>query len=91
MAVWLGQPVAAPPTLPTLPLRPLPPSSQPHPCCRRLVGEGAGDVFMTDDVLAALMCASRSTYPWDVVITRRGDVLVFDKRTNSSLDFLTVC
>ncbi|EFN52468.1 hypothetical protein CHLNCDRAFT_32503 [Chlorella variabilis] len=35
------------------------------------------------------MCASRSTYPWDLVITKRGDVLVFDKRTNSSLDFLT--
>lgn len=45
---------------------------------------------MTDDVLATLMCAPRSTYPWDIVITKRGDVLVFDKRTNSSLDFLTV-
>ncbi|KAL4449000.1 hypothetical protein ABPG77_007717 [Micractinium sp. CCAP 211/92] len=56
---------------------------------RRLAAEGAGDVFMTDDVLATLMCAPRSTYPWDIVITKRGDVLVFDKRTNSSLDFLT--
>ena len=32
--------------------------------CRRLAGSGAGDVFMTDDVLAALMCAPRSNYPW---------------------------
>jgi hypothetical protein len=54
------------------------------------VGEGAGDVFMTDDVLATLMCAPRSTYPWDVVITKRGGVLLFDKRANSSLDYLTV-
>ena len=54
------------------------------------MSEGAGEVFMTDDVLATLMCATRSTYPWDVVITKRGGVLMFDKRTNSSLDFLTV-
>ena len=47
-------------------------------------------MFVTDDVLAALMCAPRSAYPWDVVVTRRGDTLFFDKRTNSSLDFLTV-
>ncbi|KAI7845745.1 hypothetical protein COHA_000661 [Chlorella ohadii] len=59
------------------------------PVMRRLAGSGAGDVFMTDDVLATLMCAPRSNYPWDIVITKRGDVLVFDKRANSSLDFLT--
>ena len=45
---------------------------------------------MTDDVLATLMCAPRSTYPWDVVITKQGGVLLFDKRANSSLDYLTV-
>lgn len=78
--------VATLPCLPTLP--PCLPGVPPP--CSRLAVERAGDVFMTDDVLATLMCAPRSTYPWDIVITKRGDVLVFDKRTNSSLDFLTV-
>ena len=32
--------------------------------CRRLAGSGGGDVFMTDDVLSTLMCATRSNYPW---------------------------
>lgn len=66
---------------------PLPP---PLPLRRRLAEAREANVFMTDDVLSALMCAPRSTYPWDLVVTRSGDTLIFDKRTNSSLDFLTV-
>lgn len=62
----------------------------PPPPCRKLAAEGKGQVFMTDALLTTLMTAPRSVYPWDVVITRRGDQLFFDKRANSSLDFLTV-
>ncbi|PSC69167.1 eukaryotic translation initiation factor 3 subunit D-like [Micractinium conductrix] len=64
-------------------------SASEDPIMRRLVAEGAADIFMTDDVMCALMCAPRSQYPWDVVITKTGDALIFDKRMNSSLDFLT--
>jgi translation initiation factor 3 subunit D len=60
------------------------------PILRRLAAAGAARAFFTDEVLATLMCAPRSSYPWDVVITKKGDLLMFDKRTNSSLDFLTV-
>lgn len=46
-------------------------------------------VYITDALLTTLMCVTRSVYPWDIVITRHGDQLWFDKRPNSSLDFLT--
>lgn len=26
------------------------------------------------------MCAPRSVYPWDIILTREGDKLYFDKR-----------
>ncbi|KAL4852873.1 Eukaryotic translation initiation factor 3 subunit D [Chlorella vulgaris] len=64
-------------------------SASDDPVMRRLAQQGAAEVFITDDVLVTLMCAPRSTYPWDIVISKRGNVLVFDKRANSSLDFLT--
>lgn len=48
-------------------------------------------VFITDSILALLMCAPRSVYPWDVVVTKTDDgQLFFDKRANSAIDFLTV-
>ena len=37
---------------------------------RRLAEEGEGQVFMSDTVLATLMCSSRSVYSWDVLITK---------------------
>ena len=70
-------------------LRPTSPTPTPPSTCRRLAAEDTGDVFLTDGVLTTLMCATRSVYPWDIVITKRGEQLWFDKRPNSSLDFLT--
>jgi translation initiation factor 3 subunit D len=57
---------------------------------RRLASEDAGRVFMTDSVLTTLMCSTRSVYSWDIVVTRAGDKLFFDKRDSSGLDDLTV-
>jgi len=48
-------------------------------------------VYITDAILALLMCAPRSVYPWDIVITKtENGELFFDKRANSAFDFLTV-
>ncbi|KAI8897650.1 eukaryotic translation initiation factor 3 subunit D [Globomyces pollinis-pini] len=47
-------------------------------------------VIATDSVLATLMCCHRSIYPWDVVITKRNNTLIFDKREGSTLDLVTV-
>ncbi|PWN25161.1 translation initiation factor eIF-3, subunit D [Jaminaea rosea] len=57
--------------------------------------EGSGAVparlFITDSILALLMCASRTVYPWDltVTVTERGDVF-FDKRDGGAFDYVTV-
>lgn len=59
-------------------------------CCRKLASEDKASVFMTDVLLTSLMCAPRSVYSWDIVVTRAGDKLFFDKRDGSNLDYLTV-
>lgn len=41
-------------------------------------------------ILSALMCAPRSVYPWDIVITREGDKLFLDKRDGGPFDTVTV-
>ena len=40
-------------------------------------------VFATDAILATLMTCSRSKYSWDIVATRIGQHLFFDKRDES--------
>lgn len=53
--------------------------------------ENKAKVFITDSILALLMCASRSVYPWDLVITKTEDgTIYFDKRANGPFDFVTV-
>jgi hypothetical protein len=47
-------------------------------------------VFVTDSILTTIMCAAKSVYSWDVVVTRVGDKLFFDKREGSTIDLLTV-
>ncbi len=40
-------------------------------------------VFGTDIILSTLMTCSRSKYSWDIVATRIGQHLFFDKRDDS--------
>lgn len=47
-------------------------------------------VFATDVVLAALMCAPRSAFSWDIVITVDGKDVWLDRRAGSNLESLTV-
>jgi translation initiation factor 3 subunit D len=56
------------------------------PILQRMATEGKARVFFTDSVLTALMCTQRSVYSWDIIITRRGKQLWFDKRPDSVLD-----
>lgn len=46
-------------------------------------------VFATDAVLAVIMAATRSKFSWDIVATRVGDRLFLDKRTGSTIDYVT--
>ncbi|KAF9276947.1 hypothetical protein BGZ68_009648 [Mortierella alpina] len=52
--------------------------------------EGEQRVFATDTIIGVLMTASRSVYPWDIVITRTGDKVIFDTREGSQLDYVSV-
>ena len=61
-------------------------SASDDPVLKKMAAEGKARVFITDSVLTALMCTPRSVYSWDVIITRRGNQLWFDKRPNSVLD-----
>lgn len=58
--------------------------------CRDLASQDKARVFVTDSILTTIMCAAKSVYSWDVVVTRVGDKLFFDKREGSTLDLLTV-
>lgn len=61
------------------------------PVLEKLAVDGAGQVFITDTILAHLMTCTRSVYPWDVVVQKLpGGTLFFDKRDNSQFDYLTV-
>lgn len=60
------------------------------PVIRRLAADDVGTVFATDAILAALMCAPRSVYSWDILVQRVGTKLFLDKRDRSNFDLLTV-
>jgi len=47
-------------------------------------------VFMSDTVLTTLMCAPRSIYSWDILVTKADGKLFFDTREGYSLATLTV-
>merc|ERR1712013_886079 len=61
------------------------------PVIRKLVKtETTTNVFVTDAILATLMCASRSAYSWDIVVQKIGGKVFLDKRDNTEFDLLTV-
>ncbi|XP_023178437.1 eukaryotic translation initiation factor 3 subunit D-2 [Drosophila hydei] len=59
------------------------------PIIRRL-SKTMGNVFATDDIIATLMCCTRSNYSWDIVIEKLGTKVFLDKRDNAQFDLLTV-
>jgi translation initiation factor 3 subunit D len=60
------------------------------PVIQELAEKNEATIFATDNILSMLMCATKSVYSWDLVITRRGNKVFIDKRDNSSLDMVTV-
>ena len=56
------------------------PTTSDDPVIQELAAKDRGTIFITDNILAVLMCAPRSVYPWDIIITREGDKVYFDKR-----------
>ena len=60
------------------------------PIIQDLAEKDEATIFATDNILSMLMCANRSVYSWDIVITRHGNKLYLDKRDGSSLDMVSV-
>lgn len=60
------------------------------PVLQELQTKKSGTVYATDTILAVLMTAGRSVNPWDLVITKKDDIVTIDKRANSRIDFLSV-
>jgi translation initiation factor 3 subunit D len=56
----------------------------------RQLAKSQGSVFITDAIMATLMCATRSIYSWDIIVQKVGKKLFFDKRDDSEFDLLTV-
>ncbi|KAL8966000.1 MAG: hypothetical protein Q9197_006225, partial [Variospora fuerteventurae] len=60
------------------------------PIIHELAEKDEATIFATDNILSMLMCAPRSVYSWDMVITRSGNKIFLDKRDGSSLDMVSV-
>ncbi|KAK8197568.1 eukaryotic translation initiation factor 3 subunit D [Phyllosticta capitalensis] len=60
------------------------------PIIQELAEKDEATIFATDNILSMLMCAPKSVYPWDLVITRRRNQVFIDKRENSTIDMVTV-
>ncbi|BGP53288.1 hypothetical protein JCM8202_002613 [Rhodotorula sphaerocarpa] len=66
------------------------PTTSDDPVIQDIAAKDRGRIFITDNILAVLMCAPRSVYPWDIILTREGDKLYFDKREGGPFDFPSV-
>ncbi|KAK9458958.1 eukaryotic translation initiation factor 3 subunit D [Lipomyces oligophaga] len=66
------------------------PTTSDDPVIQELAEKDEATIFATDSILSMLMCSPRSIYPWDIVVTREGNKLFFDKREGSPLDFVSV-
>ena len=60
------------------------------PTLCELAEKNAGNVLATGDIVAAIMCAARSVYGWDLVVTKKDGKLFFDKSDEGNFDMLTV-
>ncbi|KAI8454706.1 eukaryotic translation initiation factor 3 subunit 7-domain-containing protein [Phakopsora pachyrhizi] len=61
------------------------PTASKDPVIQELASQGKAKVFTTDSILSLLMCATRSVYPWDIVIVKEGDKLFMDKQEGGHL------
>lgn len=60
------------------------------PVIQELADKDEATIFATSDILSMLMCSTRSVYSWDLIILRVGNKIYLDKRSDSSIDLVTV-
>ncbi|KAK4052164.1 hypothetical protein OIV83_002459 [Microbotryomycetes sp. JL201] len=66
------------------------PTTSDDPVIQEIAARDRAQIYATDSVLAMLMCANRTVYPWDIVLTREGDKLFMDKREGGPFDYPSV-
>jgi len=64
------------------------PTTSDDPILKELSDKGT--VFATDGIISHLMACTRSVAPWDLIITKSENKIVFDKRDGSLFDVVTV-
>jgi len=64
------------------------PTTSDDPILKELADQGT--VFATDGIISHLMTCTRSVATWDLVITKTGSKIYFDKRDGSQFDIVTV-
>ena len=61
------------------------------PIIMRLAKEGIAQVFMTDVAAAAIMCAGKAVFSWDLVFKKFDNLIFIEKRDDENmLDWQTV-
>lgn len=58
-------------------------TSSQDPNLKNFASEGAAKVFITDEIIAQLMCAPKSNASWDVIVTKKDGKIFFDKREDT--------
>lgn len=53
------------------------------PLMKDYAKSGTAKVFITDAIIAQLMCTPRSSASWDVIVTKKNGKIFFDKRENT--------
>lgn len=53
------------------------------PNVKSYANKGEAKVFITDAIISQLMCAPRSAASWDVIVTKKGGNIFFDKREST--------
>jgi len=56
------------------------------PVMVELIEQNKADIFTTDVIASALMCATKSNYSWDIEIKKFGDKIFIDKRADDEDD-----
>jgi len=55
------------------------------PVIERLAKDGVAQVFMTDVAAAAIMCAGKAVFSWDLVFKKFGHMVFIEKRDEENI------
>lgn len=60
------------------------------PVMEQQIQQNVGTVYATDSILSILMAAGKTVHGFDIIVRKKGNSIVLDKRPDSKIDFLTV-